>query len=246
MTIMDHQIIDSEGMVERYVTGRLDAETEARFEEHYLDCPRCVAAVEDAEQLARGLAAIADQATSPERAASEDGAVEVPASASQAPVVRTMPVPARKPVTGRWLALAAVLALAVLGGLLWQAQRISELETRLAAAQAPQLVASIIELGSLRAEGAEQRLRLGAEREQLVFTVPVPFGDGSFRLRLVREEELEDGNEIWQTDAAAAGADGRIAFSLDSQLLVPGRYRLLVEDAAGYVALDQRLMVEAP
>src|SRR5436190_15353145 len=59
---MDHQTIDAGNLAERYVTGRLPPEDAASFEEHYLDCPSCIARVEAAERLQRGLRRLAEEA----------------------------------------------------------------------------------------------------------------------------------------------------------------------------------------
>jgi len=59
---VNHQIIDTENVAERYVTGRLSPGEAARFEEHYLDCPACCARVEAAERLERGLRRMAEEA----------------------------------------------------------------------------------------------------------------------------------------------------------------------------------------
>jgi hypothetical protein len=58
---MDHQIIDSGNVAERYMTGRLTPEEAASFEEHYLDCPSCCARVEAAQRLQRGLRRLAEE-----------------------------------------------------------------------------------------------------------------------------------------------------------------------------------------
>ncbi|HEX4966648.1 MAG TPA: hypothetical protein VF173_37910 [Thermoanaerobaculia bacterium] len=59
---MDHRAIDAGNVAERYVTGRLSPEDAASFEEHYLDCPSCIARVEAAERLKRGLRRLAEEA----------------------------------------------------------------------------------------------------------------------------------------------------------------------------------------
>ncbi|MFY9821192.1 MAG: hypothetical protein WAM82_07410 [Thermoanaerobaculia bacterium] len=59
---MDHPTIDAGNVAERYVTGRLQPEEAASFEEHYLDCPACIARVEAAERLQRGLRRLAEEA----------------------------------------------------------------------------------------------------------------------------------------------------------------------------------------
>ncbi len=110
---MDHSTIDSENIAERYVAGRLPAETMAAFEEHYLECPGCCLRVETAERLERGLRQLAEQKTRSER--------DRPAATG---------FRLRRPM--QWgLAAAAVLALALLP-LGWQSHRLEDLQTELA------------------------------------------------------------------------------------------------------------------
>jgi hypothetical protein len=40
---MDHEQIDQLGLIDRYVMGRLLADESASFEEHFVDCPQCIA-----------------------------------------------------------------------------------------------------------------------------------------------------------------------------------------------------------
>ena len=52
---MDHIGIDDQQTAERYVLGRLTEEERLRFEEHFLDCPRCLDSIEAAEGLRAAL-----------------------------------------------------------------------------------------------------------------------------------------------------------------------------------------------
>jgi Putative zinc-finger len=52
---MDHTGIDDQQTAERYVLGRLSEEERLRFEEHFLDCPRCLESIEAAEGLRAAL-----------------------------------------------------------------------------------------------------------------------------------------------------------------------------------------------
>jgi hypothetical protein len=90
---MDHQTIDAGNIAERYVTGRLPPEDAASFEEHYLDCPSCIARVEAAERLQRGLRRLA-----------EDAAVRAPGASRSSPWSRSPRLA---------LAAAALLAVAL-------------------------------------------------------------------------------------------------------------------------------------
>lgn len=58
---MNHQTIEDEHVVQRYLLGKLPEEEKERFEEHYLDCPQCLDRLEEAEALHRGLRAVAAQ-----------------------------------------------------------------------------------------------------------------------------------------------------------------------------------------
>jgi hypothetical protein len=56
---MDHAYIESHSLVELYHQGALPADEEARFEEHFVDCPRCMEQLELARGLQRGLRSVA-------------------------------------------------------------------------------------------------------------------------------------------------------------------------------------------
>jgi hypothetical protein len=66
---MDHTGIDDQQTAERYVLGRLSEEERLRFEEHFLDCPRCLDSIEAAQGLRAGLKDVAAAAVpaAPER-----------------------------------------------------------------------------------------------------------------------------------------------------------------------------------
>ncbi|HEY4575209.1 MAG TPA: hypothetical protein VIJ26_14630 [Thermoanaerobaculia bacterium] len=56
---MDHAYIESNGLVELYHQGLLPPDEEARFEEHFVDCPQCTEQLELARGFQRGLKAMA-------------------------------------------------------------------------------------------------------------------------------------------------------------------------------------------
>ena len=56
---MDHAYIESNGLVERYHRGLLPPDEEARFEEHFVDCPQCTEQLELARGFQRGLKTMA-------------------------------------------------------------------------------------------------------------------------------------------------------------------------------------------
>ncbi len=52
---MNHPDIEHDGVVDRYLLGRLTPAEAERFEEHYLGCPQCVEQLELGEKMGRGL-----------------------------------------------------------------------------------------------------------------------------------------------------------------------------------------------
>lgn len=56
---MDHEQIDRLGYVDHYLMGRLPPEESARFEEHFVDCPRCVARLQTTKNFLEDLRSVA-------------------------------------------------------------------------------------------------------------------------------------------------------------------------------------------
>jgi hypothetical protein len=56
---MDHKYIDELELVDRYLMGRLPVDESARFEEHFVDCSRCVDRLEATKDLIQGLRLVA-------------------------------------------------------------------------------------------------------------------------------------------------------------------------------------------
>jgi hypothetical protein len=92
---MDHTAIQDNQVPDRYLMGKLSAEEQAEFEEHFVDCPVCLAHLESVEGLRAGL----KELSAPARAAGP----EPP---------RILPFPGRRRTV--LLLAAACLAVAVL------------------------------------------------------------------------------------------------------------------------------------
>ena len=99
---MDHAYIESNGLVERYHRGLLPPDEEARFEEHFVDCPQCTEQLELARGFQRGLRTMA----------AEDAARAVVAAGIFAWL-------ARRGRLARWGTALSVLILAALLPALW-------------------------------------------------------------------------------------------------------------------------------
>ena len=61
---MDHKQIDQYDLIDRYLLGKLPAEEIARFEEHFVDCPQCVARLQATKTFLQDLRFIAAEQAS--------------------------------------------------------------------------------------------------------------------------------------------------------------------------------------
>jgi Putative zinc-finger len=59
MSSMDHEQIDRSGLIDLYLMGKLPAEESAGFEEHFLDCPQCVARLQTTKNFLQDLRLVA-------------------------------------------------------------------------------------------------------------------------------------------------------------------------------------------
>jgi hypothetical protein len=219
---MDHQIIEAENVAERYVAGKLSEEEIAGFEEHYLDCPACIARVEDAQRFHRGLRQVAAEEAAQSVIARRLGVLGVLAA-----LVRS-----RQGALGLTLALALVTLPAALG--LWQTGRLrhelAAAQEALQAARRPQGNAVIVSLSPYRASGLETGP---------VHPIPLPVEPGWIVLSLepggaaypaYRATLLAAGDRaVWQGRALHLDELGTLNLSLHSTFLVPGDYLLRLE-----------------
>jgi hypothetical protein len=56
---MEHSYIEEHNIADRYLSGKLSAEERMRFEEHFVDCTRCLDQLETTDDLRTGLKTIA-------------------------------------------------------------------------------------------------------------------------------------------------------------------------------------------
>lgn len=208
---MDHETIERDNVVERYVTGKLEPEDEAGFEEHYLDCAACVGAVEDAERLYGGLSRVAAEETAETLAARRIAFLAWTRS--------------------RWapLAMAALVVLAVLPAG-WQYRRSSLLSRQLAEARRPQGNTPVISLVPFRdsgfGEAPAQELSLGPEPEWIVLSLE-PGGAEYPRYRATLFDSEEE--VAWEVEGLEPDPVGALTVSVHSSWLGPGEYELALE-----------------
>lgn len=147
---MDHAEIEERQIVHLYLQGKLSPEEEDRFEEHYLDCPDCLAELQATESLHRGLQGLAA------REATRQVVARAGLLAGAARLLRSR---------GFWLGAALVLIALLPTVSLWR--QVVELETALQQARAARREEPGPPAG-LRGEIADLRRELEAARRDHV------------------------------------------------------------------------------
>lgn len=254
---MDHEYIENNQVVDRYVLGRLSEAEADVFEDHYLTCDECLRRLELAEKFQRGFRQVAaEEAT---------GLVGMLAAFLR---------------SRRGLLLGSMAVLVLAASALLAALEIRDSRERARIAQV-RVDEARQEAAAARSRSEELRARMGEEmarldetlaRERaarkeesgtrrmasgawLVTLVPVRSGPaagepsqhvalpptpqwivlfldldlepGSYRAVL----ERRGGGEVWTGEDLRPSPEGGLAVGLDSSLLAPGDYRLRVEQS---------------
>jgi uncharacterized protein YdaU (DUF1376 family) len=260
---MDHDYIQRHQVIEEYVMGRLPPSEAARFEDHYLTCEECVRRLDLAEKFRSGFRDVAaEDLAAPAGLAAVFAALALRRWAVAAGVLALL-LAVTGALSWRVLRLDRELD-AAREQLARSESRQSEEERRAAAAQQEagalreQLAEERQASGRLTEEIArERRPRAGAawvvalvptrsgpaagEPFQSITLPPSPAwivlspdmdlpGSGPYRVNLRRR----DGTSVWAGEKLSPGPDGTLAVGLDSALLAPGDYRLLIEQGDGF------------
>jgi len=223
---MDHQIIEAENIVERYVTGRLSAEQSARFEEHYLDCQACIDRVEEAERLDRGLRRLA--------------AAEASKAVIRAGLLGGLLARSRS----RQAALGLMLAVVLLVPTALHFRRTGLLQEELAAARhqrdelalqlederRPQVNPLLIPLSAFRGAGPgpepAHRIVLPSAPQWIVLLLdPAGSEYPAYRTTLLGA----DGSVVWETSEPELSPQGTVDVSLHSTFLSQSEYQFHLE-----------------
>jgi hypothetical protein len=255
---MDHERIEAQNVIERYVMGRLAPEEETLFEEHLLECRDCRQSIEQEEDFQGSLHTLTAAEAARATATVQAGAL--------AWLARR-----------RWLWAAAVLLLLGLPAV-WLLREQARLRAEVAHLQAaaaerrqrPALPipgpvpprSSDIELRQLAEQlSAEKAARVELSERLARLTQPqvnTPIFSLGFlrgedetanRVELGRETEwivlsvelpaeeapsyratlLKAGKAVWSDEGLHPAADGMVTILLYSTLLEPGRYRLRLQ-----------------
>jgi hypothetical protein len=226
---MDHQFIEDRDVVWRYLTDRLEPEEVVDFEDHFVDCPNCLEALETEGDLQRALRHMPPARTSP----AESG-------------TRT---PQRVRSLAAWTAAAAVLVAAVsLGGAYVRMRReLADATTRigvleqqnvesLARSAAPPV--AVFELresdGSRSANDANDTAAVDIPPAVSLVVLALPVENAAAYLRFQAEifrttPADTQGRSTWRTAPLFPASSASVGVSVPPALLPPGTYRIVLE-----------------
>jgi hypothetical protein len=246
---MDHARIDEDLIADRYLMGKLLDEDRRLFEEHFVDCARCLERLESIKSLRGALKELPVEAVSA-------------ALAQEKPALRGRPEPLRVPPLAALLA-AACLLLAVpfsvffynearqarreLAGARRASERLQERQAELeqslrgerakrerlsesvTAGRSAPVAASVFVLNLTRGAAAsepENRVLVGESSwVTLVFDRPGSARFSDYRVRLSTTDHRPIGDAV----TASPTTGGMLAVSLPASLLAAGDYLLAVE-----------------
>ena len=260
---MHHDYIEQHQVIEEYVRGRLPDAEATRFEDHYLTCEECLRRLDLAERFQTGFRDVAaEELAAPVGLAAVFAGLARRRWAATAGVLGLAALAAIGVLSWRTLQLDRELdeARATLAR---SASRQSEEEQRAAAADREagalqeRLAAERQARGRLEEELSRERLPRAAAAwvvalvparsgpaagepfqrispppgEHIVLSLDLDLpGPGPYRVTLRRRD---GGGAVWEGAGLRPGPTGTLAIGLDSALLPPGDYRLLVEQEAG-------------
>jgi hypothetical protein len=202
---MERQHIDDEHMVARYLAGQLDEAESTAFEARYAQDPAIVKDLERTLRLKEGLAIL-----------KERGELES--------LLRSRP--AWQPA----LALAAGLAVLVIGVLLWVGRAVTPIAGTIAALTehrgSPLRVANTYVLARTRGPAPSMAVALPKEPAAIELRM-IPSSrpqDGAFHIVLSQLDAANVAAPVGDTRAAASSEDGFVTAYIDSASLSLGRY----------------------
>lgn len=238
---MEHDDAIEQDLASRYLSGGLAPEQREAFEEHFIDCPQCLDALESADGLQRGLRSIAAQDApnagiqSVERSRRWRGVI-VPAAGIAAAVaiavggadlLRTRRELARVSRVATDRTEQSERAQSLINSL---THRLDQLENTPHAAAAGQSSAPVFALTTVRAGGTStppNRVLLSGVPDWIVLSLELdePNESGRFRAA-VRDGQ---GRERWHDDHLTASTPAALAIALRAALLDDGDYTLDVD-----------------
>ena len=243
---MNHDYITDQDLVGRYISGTLPYDERARFEAHFVDCPRCLDALESVEPFGNALRAFASEvAVAPARIA--DPAI---VSRDAPPTPKTMRKMMRRAAA---LAAAAVIAVGIADAVRMR-RELARVKATADVSERELLDADQRELdmkasNAARAKREDAAVPAGA----LVFPLVKTRGAGGSQNRVVvagdaawivlladfnasassryrATLDTADGRNVWWNDRLGPSSADTLGVAVPSRLLSLGDYILTVEE----------------
>ena len=245
---MEHDYVVEQDVASRYLSGGLAPDERATFEEHFVDCPLCLEALEDADDLQRGLKAMAAQDASreglqPNRRSWKLGRASLVAAGIAAAVVIAV---GTADLVGTRRELARVSRTAAdLAGQSDQAQslirslsdRLQQLESAPREATAPadaaQSNAPVFALTTVRGgvmSTPPNRIALSGTPDWMVLALELEDSNVAGRFRATLRDVQR--RERWRNDRLIASTPDTLAIALRTVLFDEGDYTLEVDHQA--------------
>jgi hypothetical protein len=257
---MNHDYIADQDLVGRYTAGTLPNDERVRFEAHFVDCPRCLDALEDVEPFRNALRAFASEA-----AAAPARVVEVDGFRPEVTVVNVVDAE-RKPKTARkWmqrvagLAATVVIAAGIVDALrmrreaararasadvserelLDAEQRVRDLKTADAArtkqddaaALAGALVFPLVKTRGAGVEPPQNRVAMSGDARWIVLLADLNTPSASSTTSHYRATiDTADGGQVWSNDHVTPSPPDAFGVAVPSRLLPAGDYVLTLDE----------------
>jgi hypothetical protein len=235
---MEHHDAVEQDLASRYLSGGLAPDQRDAFEEHFLDCPECLDALESADGLQRGLRSVAAQdavKTAVQRSSRSRGALTSVVGIAATVAIAVGGIDLVR--TRRELARVSKVAVD-LNGQSDRAQsridslsrRVDELEHAPPAVTAGQSSAAVFTLTTLRGGGTSappNRVALSRATDWIVLSLELDDSDVTGRFRAT----LRDGQrrERWRDDRLIASTPETLGIALRAALFDEGDYTLEVD-----------------
>jgi hypothetical protein len=242
---MEHDDVVGQDVVNRYLSGGLAPDERATFEEHFVDCPLCLDALESADDLQRGLKAVAAEDASREGSqpaqrlwtargailAAAGIAAAVAIAVGTADIVRTRRELARVSSIATDLTGQSDRAQSLIRALSDRVQRLeSAPRAGTTASAAGHSSAAVFALTTVRGGGAAtppNRVLLSGASDWIVLSLELDDSNVAGRYRATLRDAQQ--GERWRDDRLVESTPGTLAIALRATLLDEGDYSLVVE-----------------
>lgn len=205
---MDHRYIQEHNVIDRYLMDRLADDELPDFEAHFVDCPQCRDLLDETRDFRDALR--------------RSAVVELDGRATDSP--------ASKPAGYRFLAMAAMLCIAVLGTFAGSyLLSIRPLQNRLQELSQPQTDVPQFLLSQSRGEALPMEIRLDQGSSRVTLSLEI---DGDPLIESYSVRLLSGQDSVWSGDGLHLNVLDLLSITFPASLLTPGEYRLEVTGSA--------------